>query len=106
MPVECTEHAAAPEDHPTNSLRQAWPSFDFDNLNLDQLSIGPPIDVDRLLDICGEDLLLVSDVLDTFCVQGRDRVDSLETASQTFDVRQAIFDSVSSFSFERNNVRY
>jgi hypothetical protein len=70
--------------------------FDFENLNIEALNISESaIDIERLLDICGEDIMLISDVLDTFCVQGRDRVESLETACQQYDIRQAIFDGVS-----------
>ena len=69
--------------------------FDFENLKIETLNISESaIDIERLLDICGEDIMLISDVLDTFCVQGRDRVDSLENASQDYDIRQAIFDAV------------
>ena len=67
---------------------------DLETFSFNDLSLGAPIDVERLLDLCGEDVMLVSDVLDTFCVQGRDRVESLEISSQNFDFRQAVFDSV------------
>ncbi len=82
------------EDAGRRPFQQA-DEFDFESLEIEALNIcESAIDVERLLDICGEDIMLISDVLDTFCVQGRDRVESLETASQEYDIRQAVFDAV------------
>jgi hypothetical protein len=84
------------EDQSDTRSEQSNDKFDFGCFSFSQLSVKEsPIDVDRLLDICGDDLMLVSDVLDTFCVQGRDRAESLESASRNHDIRQAVFDSVS-----------
>jgi hypothetical protein len=93
----CAEHHDVVDENPSaRRPHHHSDAFDFDNLNIDALKIpDSAIDIERLLDICGEDVMLVSDVLDTFCVQGRDRVESLETASHNYDIRQAIFDAVS-----------
>mmetsp|Transcript_85268 Transcript_85268/g.227407 ORF Transcript_85268/g.227407 Transcript_85268/m.227407 type:complete len:169 (-) Transcript_85268:58-564(-) len=64
---------------------------DFDILSLDATD---PIDIDRLADLCGDDLTLVSDVLDSFCVQGKERLISLECSVRKSDLRQAYFDAM------------
>ena len=89
------EQQALADTQPSRRSPQSLDNFDFDSFSLSELNVGgSPIDVERLLDICGDDIMLVSDVLDTFCVQGRDRVESLEDATRNCDIRQAIFDSV------------
>ncbi len=50
--------------------------------------------IEQLIDICCDDLALVSDVLDTFCVQGRERLDSLDNRIEQADFYSAVVDSV------------
>ncbi len=63
-------------------------------------------DMDQLAKLCSDEPLLVSDVLDTFCVEGRQRIESLDTAIERQNLPDAIFDAVSScliceYQFER-----
>ena len=89
---DCTDPVVDPS---ARRPYQQSDAFDFENLSIEVLNVAESaIDIERLLDICGEDIMLVSDVLDTFCVQGRDRVESLESAAREYDIRQAIFDAV------------
>ncbi len=50
--------------------------------------------IEQLIDMCCDDLSLVSDVLDTFCVQGRERLDSLDTRLEQEEFYIAVVDSV------------
>jgi hypothetical protein len=50
--------------------------------------------MEHLVDLCSEDLNLVSDVLDTFCVQGRQRLESLKLAADRNDLSIVEFDAV------------
>ena len=51
--------------------------------------------MDQLAKLCSDEPMLVSDVLDTFCVQGRQRIESLDAAIQSQNLPDAIFDAVS-----------
>ncbi len=50
--------------------------------------------IEQLIDMCCADLSLASDVLDTFCVQGRERLDSLDRRIEQGDFYIAVVDSV------------
>ncbi len=50
--------------------------------------------MDRLIDVCCDDITLVTDVLDTFCVQGRLQLESLDSAIELEDLSSARFNAV------------
>jgi hypothetical protein len=50
--------------------------------------------MEHLVDMCCDDLNLVVDVLNTFCNQGRLRLDSLENAVEQGDLSTTVFDSM------------
>jgi hypothetical protein len=50
--------------------------------------------MEHLVDVCCDDITLVTDVLDTFCMQGRNQLDSLDSAIEQDDLSGAIFDAV------------
>ncbi len=52
--------------------------------------------MEHLVDMCCDDINLVIDVLDTFCVQGRERLDSLEIAIEQENISTAVNDAVCS----------
>ena len=52
------------------------------------------IQMEHLVELCSDDINLVSDVLDTFCVQGRQRLESLRLAADRDDFMIAEFDAV------------
>jgi hypothetical protein len=51
--------------------------------------------IDQLIELCSDEPMLVSDVLDSFCVQGRQRVDSLKFSVEHQNLSSMIFDAVS-----------
>jgi hypothetical protein len=55
--------------------------------------------MDHLVDMCCEDIMLVTDVLDTFSVQGRCRLESLDSAVEVDDLSRALFDAVTRARF-------
>jgi hypothetical protein len=57
------------------------------------LSYGS-FEMEHLVNMCCDDLSLVVDVLDTFCIQGRLRLDSLENAIEQEDISTAVFDAM------------
>ena len=50
--------------------------------------------MEHLVEICCEDLDLVSDVLDTFCVQGRQRLEAMERVMEHDDLGDIVFEAV------------
>ena len=50
--------------------------------------------MNHLLRLCSSDVHLASDVLDVFCVQGRQRIESLRMATNENDLDKALFDAV------------
>ena len=50
--------------------------------------------MEHLVDVCCDDITLVTDVLDTFCVQGRSRLESMDSAIELEDLSSALFDAV------------
>ncbi len=63
--------------------------------------------MDQLVDLCSDEPMLVSDVLDSFCVQGRQRLESLIVSVEQKNLTSTIFDAVglsfnAIFSFERS----
>ena len=60
--------------------------------------------MDRLVEMCSDDLILVSDVLDTFCVQGRQRIESLNAAAERENVSGVVFDAVSRYLMTKYEV--
>jgi hypothetical protein len=50
--------------------------------------------MEHLVDVCCDDVTLVADVLNIFCVQGRCRLESLERAIEFEDLSSAVFDAV------------
>ena len=52
------------------------------------------ISLKHLLEICLGDTVLASDILDTFCVQGRKRAESLRSAANRVDIDAVVCDAV------------
>jgi hypothetical protein len=50
--------------------------------------------MEHLVEMCCEDLDLVSDVLDTFCVQGRQRLEKMESLIDQEDLKDIVFEVV------------
>ncbi len=50
--------------------------------------------MEHLVDVRCNDILLVTEVLGTFCVQGRSRLESLDIAIEQEDLSSAMFDAV------------
>ncbi len=50
--------------------------------------------MEHLVDMCCDDIKLVMDILDTFCVQGRERLDSLEISAKKGNLPNAVNDAV------------
>jgi HPt (histidine-containing phosphotransfer) domain-containing protein len=74
-------------------------SSDFERLDTSTFNVGiylsfSSFEMEHLVDMCCDDLSLVVDVLDTFCIQGRQRLDSLEHAIEQEDISTAVFDAM------------
>ena len=74
-------------------------SSDFERLDTSTFNVGiylsfSSFEMEHLVDMCCDDLNLVVDVLDTFCIQGRQRLDSLENAVEQEDISTAVFDAM------------
>ena len=74
-------------------------SSDFQRLDTSTFNVGiylpfSSFEMEHLVDMCCDDLNLVVDVLETFCIQGRRRLDSLETAVEQGDLSTAVFDAM------------
>ena len=50
--------------------------------------------LEHVLEICLGDTVLASDILDTFCVQGRKRAESLRSAANRVDIDAVVCDAV------------
>jgi hypothetical protein len=74
-------------------------SSDFERLDTSTFNVGiylsfSSFQMEHLVDLCCDDLNLVVDVLDTFCIQGRRRLDSLENAVEQENLSTAVFDAM------------
>ena len=69
-------------------------SFEEICFNLMDFSHVCTFRMEHLVEICSGDLQLVSDVLDVFCVQGRQRLESLHECEKNVNLETAEFDAV------------
>jgi hypothetical protein len=74
-------------------------SSDFERLDTNTFNVGiylsfSSFQMEHLVELCCDELNLVIDVLCTFCIQGRRRLDSLETAVEQGDLSTAVFDAM------------
>ena len=78
-------------------------SSDLEKIDENTFNVGiyhsvSSFQMEHLVDMCCDDISLVIDVLDTFCVQGRERLDSLEIAIEQENVSNTVNDAVGMLS--------
>ena len=82
-----------------NTKTLGFDGSDFERLDTSTFNVGiyfsfSSFHLENLVNFCCDDLKLVVDLLGTFCIQGRQRLDSLENAVETEDLSTAIFDAM------------
>lgn len=63
--------------------------------------IATAFQMEHLLEMCCGDLDLVSNVLETFCVQGRQRLEKMESILEKEDLGEIVFEAVRYFTLSK-----